>query len=459
MKMNLYAHTDSFKTNAILIAAKYANLDVQTPAPGADAAQQTGRIAVLETPQGCIFSSMAIARFIARQNRLVNLYGGNLFETGLIDSWLEFAGHELEVPLMTWVLPCLGAFREVPEATKQAKEDVKKALGVIDKHLLRNTYMVGHHVTLADICICCALAEGVKLVLDEAFRKPFPNLMRWLTLCLQQPEFQSVLGDVGFCKTAASAIEPSAKGQDKKKEQGEQKGKGSSGADAKKEKQQPQQQPKKDNQKEKKAEKPKAKAEPKAGKKSDAPAEKTPEEAAEERKKKIKKVVKEGGKRGVEIEGAADMGGLQFFCTSVDEPDGELELMDMCMEAMNEVAPPDQEERKGCSGHVGKMIFSAGVDQLGVVAYLPKELEGKIDVRDWVAKVVEANGGEVVPGGTQVYAKGFVKADADKGKFPLKLKEPSITTAIGYLKEKGLFPDGDDDSEEMVFGDDDFPSM
>ena len=35
-------------------------------------------------------------------------------------------------------------------------------------------------------------------------------------------------------------------------------------------------------------------------------------------KDKLKKVIKEGGKRGVEIEGAADMGGLQFFCTSMD---------------------------------------------------------------------------------------------------------------------------------------------
>merc|ERR1712194_98264 len=34
----------------------------------------------------------------------------------------------------------------------------------------------------------------------------------------------------------------------------------------------------------------------------------------EDQKKKLKKVIKEGGKRGVEIEGAADMGGLQFFC-------------------------------------------------------------------------------------------------------------------------------------------------
>jgi len=38
-------------------------------------------------------------------------------------------------------------------------------------------------------------------------------------------------------------------------------------------------------------------------------------------------VIKEGGKRGVEIEGAADMGGLQFFCTAVEFPDGDEEML------------------------------------------------------------------------------------------------------------------------------------
>merc|ERR1712232_1393649 len=172
-----------------------------------------------------------------------------------------------------------------------------------------------------------------------------------------------------------------------------------------------------------------------------------------------KKVIKEGGKRGVEIEGAADMGGLQFFCTSVDEPDGDLALLDMCMKAMNQENKPDEEERKGCSGHIGKMIFSAGVDQLGLVAYLPKDLEGKCDAIDWMGKVVSLFQGEVdKENSTKAYAKGFIKANADKGVFPLKIKEPCITEAITYLKAKGLFPDNDDDSDEMVFGDDDFPS-
>merc|ERR1711948_178692 len=96
-----------------------------------------------------------------------------------------------------------------------------------------------------------------------------------------------------------------------------------------------------------------------------------------ERKKKIKKVVKEGGKRGVEIEGAADMGGLQFFCTSVEEPEGDLELLMMSVEAMNEKSDPTEEERKGGSGAIGKMVFAAGADQLAIVAYVPEAKQGE----------------------------------------------------------------------------------
>merc|ERR1712060_115790 len=87
----------------------------------------------------------------------------------------------------------------------------------------------------------------------------------------------------------------------------------------------------------------------------------------------LKKVKKEGGKRGVEIEGAADMGGLQFFCTAVDLPEGDLDLLTESMKAMNAKSDPTEEERKGGSGHIGKVIFSAGTQQLAVVACVPEE--------------------------------------------------------------------------------------
>jgi len=197
--------------------------------------------------------------------------------------------------------------------------------------------------------------------------------------------------------------------------------------------------------------------------KAEAKKEPTPEEAAaaaaEAKKKQLKKVIKEGGKRGVEIEGAADMGGLQFFCTSVDEPDGDLELTRECMNAMNAKSDPTEEERKGGSGAIGKMIFSAGATQLAVNAYVPEALKDSIDASVWLKTVLGEHGGVVAAGSSATNAFGTVQANQDKGLFPMKIKEPCITAAITYLKGKGLFPDKDDDSDdEFIFGDDDFPS-
>ena len=76
--------------------------------------------------------------------------------------------------------------------------------------------------------------------------------------------------------------------------------------------------------------------------------------------------------------------GLEFFCTTIESPDGDIELLRLAMEAMNAQPKPDDEERKGCSGHVGKMIFSAGADQLALVAYVPADKAAKIDVTEWM---------------------------------------------------------------------------
>merc|ERR1719152_564022 len=148
---------------------------------------------------------------------------------------------------------------------------------------------------------------------------------------------------------------------------------------------------------EKKAKKEKApKEEKKEDKPKEDPAEKEAKEAAKAKEKLLKAVIKEGGKKGVEIEGASDMGGLDFFCTTIESPDGDVELLQLAMTAMNAQPKPDDEERKGCSGHVGKMIFSAGTEQLAVVAYVPAAKASKISCEEWLKAVLANFGGTVV---------------------------------------------------------------
>merc|ERR1719238_1033873 len=129
------------------------------------------------------------------------------------------------------------------------------------------------------------------------------------------------------------------------------------------------------------------------------PEEKAAKEAAKAAEKLEKAIIKEGGKKGVEIGGASDMGGLDFFCTTMELPDGNLKFLELSMLAMNAEPDPEAEDRKGCSGHIGKMIYSASVEQLAIVAYVPanefnKSAE-KVDVTEWTESVCAAVGATI----------------------------------------------------------------
>ena len=55
-------------------------------------------------------------------------------------------------------------------ATERAKEEVKKAMEVLDKHLLTRTYLVGERITLADVCVAYAMKMLFENVLEPGFR-------------------------------------------------------------------------------------------------------------------------------------------------------------------------------------------------------------------------------------------------------------------------------------------------
>jgi len=84
--------------------------------------------------------------------------------------------------------------------------------------------------------------------------------------------------------------------------------------------------------------------------------------------------------------------------------------------------------------------------------------ESEIDATEWLKQVLENFQRELADSCSDLYARGFVKADGNTNQLPLKLKEPSITEAITILKKKGMFPDNDSDDDDMVLGGDDSPS-
>lgn len=194
------------------------------------------QIPTLETPEGSLFESNACARYIARLRPDKNLYGETFFESGQVDSWIDFCSHEVELPATMWVYPIMGYLPPHDVASSKAQDDMKRALTVLNNHLASRTFMVGKNVTLADLALFSALYYPMKLVLDSKFRKPYAHVERWFETIANQPEVLAVIGETQVCKKALQAPGAAAGGAGGKAKGGKQEKKkkgGKKGGDAK----------------------------------------------------------------------------------------------------------------------------------------------------------------------------------------------------------------------------------
>lgn len=240
MVLKLYTHDNSTRTQKVLIAAKYAGVNVEVVSNVDTKSDEflrknpTGKVPVLETDKGTISESNAIARYIAREGK-PQFHGRSSIETAQIDQWIDFASSEIELAAYAWIFPIQGVIPNNFQATKKAQEDVKKVLSILDNYLLTRTYLVGNSVSLADVVVSTSLLQLYQLVLDPAFRKDFVNTNRWFVTIVNQPEVKAVLGEVKLAEKAAVAPaaakekkekapkEPKAPKQEKKPEKKEEK--------------------------------------------------------------------------------------------------------------------------------------------------------------------------------------------------------------------------------------------
>jgi len=230
MSLTLHTPAGNFRAFKALIAAEYNNVTIDVPdfdAAAASALSPTGKAPVLQTKNGVIFESNAIARYIAKIRRDTGLTGnGSLVEEATVDSWIDFSANNLELPACVWWYPAAGFMPFQKAAYEKAKADLATGFATLDAHLLTRTYLVNDQITLADITIISALIYPMKLVCDKNFLKPFSNLVRWFTTCVNQKEFSDVIGKVQLCKKEVMAQGQAAPQAEKKADGGKKKKKG-----------------------------------------------------------------------------------------------------------------------------------------------------------------------------------------------------------------------------------------
>jgi len=226
MALKLYTFPGNPRANKALIAAKYNGVDVTIPAgfvmgetnrtPEFLALNPLGKVPTLETPEGGIFESNAIARYVGGLRADTQLLGGSYFESGQVSMWMDFVTTHLDLPVSNWVYQILGWMQFNPQITKKAQADVLAALKVVDGHLLSNSFLVGSCITLADITMVCSLDLAYRMVFEPKYREMFPNVTRWFLTCVNQPEFVAIMGEVTLCAKTMEAKAPAKEKQEKK---------------------------------------------------------------------------------------------------------------------------------------------------------------------------------------------------------------------------------------------------
>nr|XP_043628780.1 elongation factor 1-gamma-like [Erigeron canadensis] len=211
MALILYSgktNKNAFKT---FIAAEYAGVQVKwadnfemgvsNKTPEFLTMNPIGKVPVLETPDGPVFESNAIARYVARLKNDNALFGSSSIEYGQVEQWIDFASLEIDANLLAWIRPRFGYGNYIAPVEEASIAALKRALGALNTYLAAHTYLVGHGVTLADIVMTCNLYLGFKALMTKTFTSEFPHVERYFWTMINQPNFIKIIGEVKQAET------------------------------------------------------------------------------------------------------------------------------------------------------------------------------------------------------------------------------------------------------------------
>lgn len=228
VNMALVLHAGSGNKNAFkaLIVAEYSGVNVDlvkdfqmgvsNKTPQFLMMNPIGKVPVLETPDGPVFESNAIARYVARMKADNPLYGSSLIEYAHIEQWTDFSATEVDANIGKWLYPRLGFYPYVAVSEEAYVAALKRALGALNTHLASNTYLVGNSVTLADIVISCNLYLGFTQIMTKSFTSEFPHVERYFWTMVNQPNIKKVMGDVKQAESVPPVQKKNAAPKEKK---------------------------------------------------------------------------------------------------------------------------------------------------------------------------------------------------------------------------------------------------
>jgi hypothetical protein len=160
---------------------------------------------------------------------------------------------------------------------------------------------------------------------------------------------------------------------------------------------------------------------------------------------------KEGGKKGQDLAGMCDIGGMKYFTVSMEQCQGDWELLELAMAGANKEVDPEGDDRKGGAGHLAKCFFSCTEDgaDCKFLVHMNADLQGDLSIKEWVSVMIADPEvcGEIIEESADTIKAIARKGAQGKELFPLKQRDAAINASFRMLREKKLVAEQSSGSE------------
>ncbi|MGY6277952.1 glutathione S-transferase family protein [Methylomonas sp. MgM2] len=147
-----------------------------------------GQVPVLDDDGLIIRDSQAILVYLAKRYGGEKWWPDDVYQLAQIAAWLSTAANEIfHGPAKLRVHHKFGS----PIDTAAARQTADKVLGIVDRHLQRQDWLVGDSVSIADIAVYPYLALAPEGGLDIA---AYPNIIAWFQRIRVLPGYVAMPG-------------------------------------------------------------------------------------------------------------------------------------------------------------------------------------------------------------------------------------------------------------------------
>ena len=152
-----------------------------------------GTSGLLETEFGLLPDTEGAMRYLARLDTKQNLAGRTNFERAQVDMLMSEVKKSCMIILKARGLEkgsSAGAGKDLMDAYNKTPMSMK----TLEDRLGKGAYLLGDHMTLADICLLAFLSHNRGCTLPTTVMKRLPNLQKWFNMMTQKSWYTKVFG-------------------------------------------------------------------------------------------------------------------------------------------------------------------------------------------------------------------------------------------------------------------------